>query len=111
VPSPKPAIAIRRPPAAPSPADVERFVTAGATPPAPATPPAAPAPATSPVTATPSTARGLHVRKDGRVRRRITAYLPPELAQHLALNAVATGREVSDVVAAALAAYLSSGGR
>jgi hypothetical protein len=103
VPSRKPEISIRRPSSAPAPGDIERFVSGqgGGQVPSP------------PGTATPATAKakGIHVRKDGRVRRRITAYLPPELAQHLALHAVATGREVSDVVAAAVSAYLTSGGR
>lgn len=104
MPSRKPAISIRRPSSPPASADVERFVSGGGGGQGSSQPESAgPQPVVK--------AKGIHVRKDGRVRRRITAYLPPELAQHLALHAVATGREVSDVVTAAVAAYLAAGGR
>ncbi len=107
MPSRKPAISIRRPPTAPAAADVERFVSGGGD----ATVRSQPFDPTPAAAVPAKKGKGIHVRKDGRVRRRITAYLPPELAQHLALHAVATGREVSDVVTAAVAAYLAAGGR
>jgi hypothetical protein len=104
MPSPKPPITIRRPAVAPPPTDVERFVSAGESPHG--------AKSGSPETAgapgTPARGKGIHVRKDGRVRRRITAYLPPDLAQRLSVEAAATGREASEIVSAAVAAYLTS---
>jgi hypothetical protein len=49
-------------------------------------------------------------RQDGRQRRRMTIYLPPELAQRLKLHSVTTGEDMSDVVARALEAHLGAGG-
>jgi metal-responsive CopG/Arc/MetJ family transcriptional regulator len=45
-------------------------------------------------------------RQDGRVRRRTTVYLPPELVGELTARCMYDGRELSDAVADALRAYL-----
>jgi predicted DNA-binding protein len=44
--------------------------------------------------------------KGARVRRRMTVYLPPELAQRLEDRAHATRTEISEIVAAALEKHL-----
>jgi hypothetical protein len=51
------------------------------------------------------TARSLVARRNGRVRRRMTVYLPPELAQQLAVHCTIKNVEISNVVADAVAAY------
>jgi hypothetical protein len=51
------------------------------------------------------TARSLVARRNGRVRRRMTVYLPPELAQQLAVHCTMKNVEISNVVAEAVAAY------
>lgn len=51
--------------------------------------------------------RGLVQRQDGRVRRRMTVYLPPDLARELAVRCAATGEDISDAVSAAVQAYLA----
>lgn len=53
-------------------------------------------------------AKGLLRRADGRVTRRMTMYLDPELARRLVMHCAATGQEISDVAAAALRDYLAS---
>lgn len=50
--------------------------------------------------------RSLVARADGRVRRRMTIYLPPPLARELAMYCAAEGVDLSDVVADAVAAHL-----
>ena len=90
----KPSIAVRRPPQAPDPAEVERFV-AGAQ-----------ASGRPDVQAPPLDRPGLVQRATGRVRRRRTVYLPPELDRRLAVHCAAEGLEVSDVVAQAVSSYL-----
>lgn len=52
-----------------------------------------------------SSARTL-TRRDGRELRRLTLYLPAELAKRLAVHAAEADRDMSDVVAEALADYL-----
>lgn len=101
MPSPKPPITIRRPATTPPAADVERFVSAGQD--VPGTEcegPGTPVPG--------SLGKGIHQRKNGRKRRRITAYIPPDLAQLLFVRSATTGRQASDIVTDALKAHLSS---
>jgi len=91
----KPNIVLRPPAPPPDPVEVERFVAG--TPPSgrpddQAAPPGRP---------------GLVQRSTGRVRRRRTVYLPPELDRRLAVHCAGEGLEVSDVVARAVDAYLS----
>jgi hypothetical protein len=98
VPSPKPVVSIRKPPS--DPIAVERFVTDGAAvAAAPENPLAAPT--------TPARGRGLVVRTDGRIRRRMTVYLPPELAREISVRCAGDGRDVSDLVTDALTAYIA----
>ena len=56
-----------------------------------------------------ATRRGLVHRQDGRVRRRTTVYLPPELVGELAARCVYDGRELSDTIADAVRSYLKGG--
>jgi hypothetical protein len=49
-------------------------------------------------------------RKGGRKTRRMTVYLPPELAEQLTRWCRAQGREVSHAIAEALSRYLAEGG-
>jgi hypothetical protein len=51
---------------------------------------------------------GLVRRQSGKVRRRMTVYLPPDLARALLLRAVGEGEEVSEIVSSAVALYLKS---
>jgi hypothetical protein len=51
-------------------------------------------------------ARGILQRAGGRVTRRMTMYLAPELARRVQLYCVETGREISDVAGEALEAFL-----
>jgi len=76
-------------------------------------------PAAAPSTATATDARLVvrrgRLRGDGsragaRTLRRLTCYLPPELAQKLDVFAATHGRDRSDVLADALAAYLKRSG-
>ena len=50
--------------------------------------------------------RGLVQRRNGRVRRRRTVYLPPDLDRNLSTYCAANGREVSETISEALALYL-----
>lgn len=52
-----------------------------------------------------SSARTL-TRRDGRELRRLTLYLPADLARRLAVHAAEADRDMSEVVAEALAGYL-----
>ncbi len=99
MPQPKPPLTPRRPLTPRSPAEaVEAFVSHG--PERPGVP--------APVEPSQEFPRGpgLVRRASGRVRRRMTVYLPPELARELALHAVTQGEDVSDIVAAAVAKHL-----
>lgn len=49
---------------------------------------------------------GLVQRQSGKVRRRMTVYLPPELAKSLMVRAAEKGEEASELVSAALTQYL-----
>ena len=49
---------------------------------------------------------GLVQRQSGVVRRRMTVYLPPDLAQSLQLGSVKEGREISEMVSDAVQQYL-----
>ncbi len=97
----KPAIALRRPPTAP-PQEIERFV-AGSTPPnlQQLKPPI-------PKTSDSPTGLGIVQRQDGRLRRRMTVYFPPELAKALSIHCATEGLEISRVVAEAVASHLQS---
>ena len=90
----KPAVGLRKPPASVDPAVADRFVH-GASP----SPPLAPA-----VRRT----RAVIRRKDGRELRRLTIYLPPDLARRLGVYAASTDTDVSDAVAAITGAFLAS---
>ena len=102
----KPVIALRRPPAS-DPATVERFVAGDPDARTPGRPDASAAPVPR--------GRGLTRRADGpgmvkraggRVRRRRTVYLPPELDRRLTMRCASEGLEASEVVAEALGAWL-----
>jgi hypothetical protein len=54
------------------------------------------------------TAKGLVERKDGKVRRRMTVYLPPDLARSLMLRSLETGEEASELVSRAVSRFLAS---
>ena len=96
----KPVIALRRPPKGPTAAVVEAFVTGDLDAQASERPGVRTA-------EEPPKGRSLVTRADGRVRRRRTVYLPPELDRRLAVHCAAEGVEASEVVAEALAAYLA----
>lgn len=105
----KPKAQVRRPPA---PADVERFVQGAAERPDVQTPerPGVQVPerpdASTPERPDVPHGKGMVQRKDGTVRRRATIYLTPETARALAVHCAGAGVEMSEVVEAALAAYL-----
>ena len=97
----KPVVSIRRPPASkPDPIAVDQFVngqksldvqvSGGSD---------VPASGSSDVQVS---GLGIVQRRDGRVRRRMTVYLPPDLAKKLKIHAVIEDREISDVVAEAV---------
>lgn len=50
--------------------------------------------------------RGELTRTTGRVTRRMTLYVPPDLARRVLMLCAESGREISDVGAEALARYL-----
>jgi hypothetical protein len=50
--------------------------------------------------------RGLVVRKDGRIRRQMTIYLPPKTVGRLKLHMVLTDQEISDFASRAIEALL-----
>ena len=52
-------------------------------------------------------AKGVLERAGGRLTRRMTMYLSPELARRVVLHCAETGREISDVAAEALERYLA----
>ena len=49
---------------------------------------------------------GIVKRQDGRERRRMTVYFPPELARQLSIYCAVEGRQLSDVVTEAVVAFL-----
>ena len=55
-----------------------------------------------------SNARGVVARADGRELRRMTVYLPVDLAKRLAVYCAAEDRDLSEVIAEAVAARLST---
>jgi hypothetical protein len=55
-----------------------------------------------------SRAPGIVQRQDGRLRRRLTIYLSPELAKRLAVHCASNDLEMSEVVEEALAKHLGS---
>ncbi len=57
-------------------------------------------------TPSPRTGRGLVQRRNGRVRRRRTIYLPPDIDRELSVFCASNGREVSETIAHALVLYL-----
>jgi hypothetical protein len=56
--------------------------------------------------ARPRAARGLVQRRNGRLRRRRTIYLPPDIDRELSVFCASNGREVSETIAHALVLYL-----
>ena len=104
MPSPKPVVSIRRPSQPADPLTVERFVAAAqdVTPETPRRPDVQ-----APISAVPATGAGIVCRQSGRVRRRMTVYLPPELAKKLVVRGAEAGVEISDLVEEAVASYLS----
>lgn len=117
MPRSKPVISVRRPPPA-APIDVDSFVAGGHHRPDAQTssdsdaheravrlarPPAIQAPSDG---QQPGDGPGLVQRQSGRVRRRMTIYLPPELAKGLAVHCAQSGAEISSVVATVLERYL-----
>jgi hypothetical protein len=93
----KPVVSMRKPPA---PATVEAFVRGDQ--PAVSLVTSAPAHAPAPQAEQP----GIVARQDGRTRRRMTVYLPPDLAQALKVQSAMSGKEMSDLIADALRAHL-----
>jgi hypothetical protein len=57
-------------------------------------------------TPSPRAARGLVQRRNGRLRRRRTIYLPPDIDRELSVFCASNGREVSETIAHALVLYL-----
>jgi hypothetical protein len=118
----KPAITLRRPP----PADparrtiVDKFVSGDAAEAAPASSerPAEVAndadTAASGAEATParspSSRRGIVERRDGRVLRRLTVYLPPDLARTLVVRAAGEGVDVSELAEQAFREFIGPAG-
>lgn len=49
---------------------------------------------------------GIVKRKDGKERRRMTVYFPPELARQLSIYCASEGRQISDVVTEAVVQFL-----
>ena len=70
----------------------------------PAAADAAQAPATQP--RAPRRTKAILARKDGRQLRRMTIYLPPELARRLAIYAAGADMDVSGALAEIVAAFL-----
>jgi len=64
------------------------------------------APDTEPPRTGTSRAPGIVQRQDGRLRRRLTIYLSPELAKRLAIHCASSDLEMSEVVEEALARHL-----
>lgn len=56
----------------------------------------------------PVAGRNLVPRADGSAMRRIAAYFPPALAKRLELHCVQTDQDLSDVIVAAVEAYLKA---
>ena len=110
----KPALSLRKPPAPVDAALAERFVQSGDGSAGAAAPgrldvqAPAPLPVTAPVTAPapPAGARGVLARKDGRELRRMTLYLPSDLARRLAVHCATHDLEMSEVVTAAVRRHL-----
>ncbi len=50
--------------------------------------------------------KGILTRADGRITRRMTMYVEPDLARRVQLYCVQQGREISDVAAEALEAFI-----
>ena len=94
----KPLVSLRKPPS--SVPDVEAFIRGGER---SAEAPSAPA---SQVARASGSQRGLLERSGGRVTRRMTAYVAPELAKRLSVFCASEGRQVSEVIEEALAGYL-----
>ena len=89
----KPVVSIRRPPVSkPDPVAVDQFVSGQKSPDV----------QTSGGSDVQVSGLGIVQRRDGRVRRRMTVYLPPDLAKKLKIYAVSEDREISDVVAEAV---------
>lgn len=100
--SAKPVVSLRKPPSADT---VDAFVRGQSSPTQPnitALPVAPIQPATVPEAEQP----GIVARQDGRTRRRMTVYLPPELAQALKVQSAVSGKEMSDLIADALRSHL-----
>ncbi len=55
----------------------------------------------------PFNSTGIVVRSSGRQRRRMTIYLPPDLATQLKVQAVLQDREMSEIVTDAVEMYLT----
>jgi hypothetical protein len=100
----KPKLELRPRPSSPEPAVVEHFVTFGA---GHSNAQTSERPNASPGEEVPSLrGPGLVQRQSGAVRRRMTVYLPPTLAQSLQLSSVTEGRDLSDIVSDAVTQYL-----
>lgn len=52
--------------------------------------------------------RGIVERSDGRLRARMTIYLPPDLAKALRVRCASEGMEISEAVAEAIQKYLDT---
>lgn len=91
----KPVVSMRKPPA---PAAVEAFIRGDQ--------PAVSLVTTAPAPAPQADQPGIVARQDGRTRRRMTVYLPPDLAQALKVQSAMSGKEMSDLIADALRAHL-----
>jgi hypothetical protein len=104
---PKPSLTLRRPPP-PAPADpnaIESFIAKGAGPESTQAPEHLDAQEPSRPAEAPK-GPGLVRRASGKVRRRMTVYLPPDLARALLVRAAEEGADVSDIVTAAVTKHL-----
>lgn len=101
----KPVVSLRKPPA---PATVEAFVRGDLPAPTNITALPTPAPLLAAVAPQHSTEQpGLVARQDGRTRRRMTIYLPPDLAHALKVQSATSGKEMSDLISEALRSHLN----
>jgi hypothetical protein len=91
--SKKPAVALRKPPPVVDPKLAEQFVRGGGV------PPEAPAVSISGKVHGRGPRRSFITRSDGRELRRMTVYLPPELARRLAVYAAKTDSDISAAIA------------
>jgi hypothetical protein len=99
----KPIVTMRKPPAVPAAAD--SFVAAAEVPERPAVKASKPAKGRA---APPPTRSAMVTRSDGRELRRMTIYLPADLAKRLAVRCAELDADLSAVIAEAVAKHLDA---